>query len=370
MYIKRFRAENFRNIESCEIDFYPGVNVLSGKNAQGKTNALEGIYYFARGKSFRAAKDADMVRFGENGFSIGISYHGDGRDQTLSYELTEGTRTRHRNGVRLSKLSDMIGSFRAVLFHPEHLQIIKAGPDGRRELLNVAISQSDKSYLYFCTEYNKILENRNYLLKTAQKGGYVDQNELLAWGEKMAEVATAIYLRRKKYVEGLSPFAEELMKEISSDRERLSLSYVADVTGECETEIKEAYRRIFSQNLPRETAAGCSLFGIHRDDLEIEINGVSARQFASQGQQRSSVLAIKLAEGEYSHALTGEYPVFLFDDVLSELDEGRRQFVLREMKEKQLILTSCEALEGDRGYHKISVDGGNYVFTHRERTDG
>lgn len=365
MFIKEFKARNYRNIEEANVTFYPGVNILSGNNAQGKTNALEGIYYFARGKSFRQAKDADMVRFGEDGFSLQIKYHGDGRDQTLSYDYDAGARVRMRNGVRLTKLSDMIGNFRAVLFHPEHLQIIKAGPDLRREFINVAISQNDRSYLYFCTEYNKILENRNYLLKTSQKGGYVDQNELLAWGEKMAEVGAAIYIKRKKYIEGLSPIAKDLMMEISGSREKLSLAYLADVIGDTESEVKEAYRRLFEENLARETAAGCSLYGVHRDDLEVNINGVSARHFASQGQQRSTVLALKLAEGEYSHSLTGEYPVFLFDDVLSELDEKRRTFVLTEMKEKQLILTSCETLEGELGYHKISVSGGNYVFTHR-----
>lgn len=365
MILKRFRAEQYRNIERCEIEFAPGVNLVWGNNAQGKTNALEGIYYFARGKSFRAATDGELVKFGARGLETEITYQSEGREQTLLYRYENGLRERLRNGVRLSRLTEMLGHFRAVLFYPEHLQIVKAGPEKRREFLNIAISQTDPGYLTYYAQYCKILENRNYLLKTAQKGGSIDMTELSAWSEKMAACAAEIYIRRRRYLEGFSPLANQILRDLSSDAESLTIRYEADTDASDLSEARRAYERALGEHTVRECAAGCSLIGVHRDDLDIQLGGISARSFASQGQQRSIVLAMKLAEGEYSKKLTGEYPVFLFDDVLSELDERRRSYVLGDTGEKQLILTACDRYAEMKGFHEVNVEGGNYVCTHR-----
>lgn len=365
MILRRLQAQGFRNIESCDISFESGVNLLVGENAQGKTNAMECIYYFARGKSFRGSSDASLIRYGDCGFSASISFCSNEREQTLSYTLENGVRDRRRNGVPLKKLSEMLGHFRAVLFFPEHLQIIKAGPYERREFLNIAISQNNPLYIGLYSEYNRILENRNILLKYAQKGLYVDTAELDAWSEQMARVAARIYMHRLSYVRGLAPYAEAILRDLSGQRETLSLSYLADIQAEGEEEAYLAYLKLLESERGREMAAGYSLFGIHRDDLEVEINGHSAREFGSQGQQRSCVLALKMAEGEYSRVLTGEYPVFLFDDVLSELDEKRRSYVLGDTGERQFILSACERLPENSGYHEIRVEGGRYVSTHR-----
>ena len=364
MQLKRFRAANYRNIISCDITFTDGVNILLGSNAQGKTNALEGIYYFARGKGFRTSSDADLVRFGEDGFETSIVFDSEGREQTLSYSYIGGKRVRERNGHAV-RLADMIGHFRAVLFYPEHLQIVKAGPEKRREFLNIAISQNDRTYLGYYAEYCKILDNRNFLLKTAQKGGYVDVNEVLAWSQKMAECAAHVYMARKKYIAGLSPIASMILEDISSSREHMELRYMADITADTFEEAFLAYQKVLSQDIQKECLAGCSLYGVHRDDMDILCDGISVRSFASQGQQRSVVLALKLAEGEYSHTLTGEYPVFLFDDVLSELDETRRGYVLRQAEHKQMIITSCDRGENCGAFHRVMVEGGTYVSTHR-----
>lgn len=364
MILKRFRAENFRNIERCEIEFSPGVNYVWGDNAQGKTNALEGIYQFARGKSFRAASDGELTRLGQRGFETEITFETKEREQTLTYSFEGGSRKRRRNGIPI-RLGEMMGLFRAVLFCPEHLQIVKEGPEKRREFLNIAISQCDPAYSAHYAAYAKILDNRNFLLKTAQKGGYVDMTELAAWSEKMAESAAELYMRRKRYVAGFSPFAEELMAQISSQKEKLELSYEADTAAESREEAIADYRKLLTENLARECAAGCSLWGIHRDDMKLTLGGMPARAFASQGQQRSVVLALKMAEGEYSKALTGEYPVFLFDDVMSELDEQRRAFVMGGSSERQLIITSCDRYEPKKDFSEIRVEGGHYVCSHR-----
>lgn len=342
MILKRLRAENYRNIVTADISFEKGVNLLFGENAQGKTNALECIYSFARGKSFRGTSDADLVRFGESGFQSEITFENKEREQTLSYSFSGGERKRLRNGVSLSKQTDLIGHFRAVLFYPEHLQLIKGGPSERRAFLNVAISQCYPAYLKLYADYQRILENRNCLLKFAQKGMPCDATELESWTQMLASSSAAIQIYRRLYIEKLSLFSSPLLSDISGKKEALSLSYESDSHGEDEASIARSYLSLFHQSQAKEIAAGCSLFGVHRDDLDVRINGISARSFASQGQQRSIVLALKLAEGEVSRSLTGEYPVFLFDDVLSELDEHRRAYVLSDPGERQFILTACE----------------------------
>lgn len=375
MILTSFEAVNYRNIPSVSLRFEPGVNLLYGQNAQGKTNVLEGIYTFARGKSFRGATDEEQVRFGEKGFSVAIGFHADGRDQSLSYRYYEGSRQRRKNGAPVRSRSEMIGHFRAVLFYPEHLQLVKGGPGERRLFLNIAISQLDPTYIHLLNRYQTILENRNSILKTAQKTGYLDRTQLDAWNESMADACAAVVIQRRDYIARLEKWAVPIMRDLSGGRENLSLSYACDAgdlltaahDGEKE-KLSAFYRDLLSSSLQREAAAGCTLFGVHRDDLAIGINGTDARAFASQGQQRSAVLSLKLGEGEVAREEGGEYPVFLFDDVLSELDETRRAYVLSGVGEKQLIMTACDsgALSGHAA-NVISVEGGHYESAHRER---
>ena len=361
MRVVKIALNGFRNYEWETADFAPGTNVISGQNAQGKTNALECIYSFARGKSFRQTPDADLVRFGERGFSSEIFFSNKEREQTLSYRFSAGERRRERNGVLLSKQTEMIGHFRAVLFYPEHLQLIKGGPSERRNFLNIAIAQCYPVYMKLYADYNRILENRNCLLKLAQKGMPCDAAELESWSHALSAAAAQIHLYRRRYISSLMEYARPLLRDLSAMKETLSLSYECDTEGENEKELCAAYLCRFTDNLQKEIAAGCTLYGVHRDDLSVTVNGVSARSFASQGQQRSIVLALKLAEGETSRAITGEYPVFLFDDVLSELDEGRRSYILSDPGERQFIITACEASTFDPcTVWMIPVSGGRF----------
>lgn len=365
MHLSCFEARDFRNIVSCRIPFTPGVNLLVGDNAQGKTNVLEGIYYFARGKSFRGAGEQELTRIGKDGFSLTLSFRDQRREQSLQYEKTAGGRRRTKNGAPIT-MQEMLGAFRAVLFYPEHLQIVKAGPEKRRDFLNVAVAGTDPSYVRLYASYVKILENRNALLKQAAKGLPVDREELIAWSESLAAAAATVYARRCAYIKGFAPIAADLMSELTGGRERLHISYRADVTAETEKEAEDTYRKLLTDNLARESFAGCTLFGVHRDDMIFTLSDMDARTFASQGQQRSIVLALKLAEGEYNRMLTGEYPVYLFDDVLSELDVSRRAYLLGLGRgERQLILTSCEGELGHAADHEISVSGGQYVSAYR-----
>ncbi|MBQ9085450.1 MAG: DNA replication/repair protein RecF [Clostridia bacterium] len=371
MRIKSFRATNFRNIVECDISFTDGVNFLFGENAQGKTNAIEGIYLFSRGRSFRSVDDREMIRFGEEGFRISITYVDRDGEGVLEYACFGRERLRKRNGYKISRVSEMIGSFKSVLFYPDDLDLVKGGPEERRGFLNVAISQCYPEYLSEYSRFKIALENRNSLLKSASKGGYIDEGELLAWSEQMADYASYIYLLRRDYLNRLSIHAGRVALDMSGGRECVTMSLKSDIL-ECgekpltRDEVRKKYIEVFTSNIQKEKIVGTSLYGPQRDDIEILLNEKSARAFASQGQQRSIVLAMKLSEGEVIKELFSEYPVFLFDDVLSELDESRRRYCLSGMGDRQVIITSCESerLKGEAG-NVIEVKEGEYVFTHR-----
>lgn len=368
MIVKRFKAENFRNIEKCDISFSSGINLLHGKNAQGKTNALEGIYIFSRGKSFRAADEKDLIKSGERGFNLFLEYESKIGKETLEYSVFERERQRKKNGYKIKKITDMIGSFKTVLFSPDDLTVVKDGPEKRRAFINVAASQCYPSYVDYYASFKKALENRNCIIKNVKTGLYYNKEELDSWSYTMAEYAAHIHVLRKEYAEKLTVHAKELQGLISDGKENLDIHLKSCIPDEIKDygEIKEEYIKALSSNLEKEFAAGVSLYGVHRDDLEIYINGESARLFCSQGQQRSIVLSLKLAEGEVNRAICGEYPVYLLDDVLSELDEKRKNFVIKGIKEKQVIITSCENEESMKFADSVvEVDGGNYVSSHR-----
>ena len=363
MIIKKLKAESFRNIKSCDLDFNPGVNMLYGNNAQGKTNAVEAMYIFARGKSFRAREDKELIKFGEEGFRIYIEYEDKSGINSLEYSYFAKERRRKKNGYKIDGVKEMIGNFKAVLFYPDDLSLVKESPEKRRDFLNVAISQCYKSYVSYYYNYKKALENRNCLLKFSSKGIYVDENELISWSQYMAEYAAHIYMMRREYVEKLKIYSKRIMEEISEGKEILDIFYKSDLKNEISdlNLVKEEYKKILTADIEREKLVGTSLFGVHRDDLDININGVSARIFASQGQQRSIVLSLKLGEGEVNKDVCGEYPVFLFDDVLSELDEKRKKYIFNGIEKRQIIITSCEEDKNmGEDVKKIIVNSGEY----------
>ncbi len=363
MKVDRLSLCSFRNIEKAEIDFTDGVNLLYGNNAQGKTNVIEAIYYFARGKSFRVQRNSDLIQSGKDFFSIGLSYTGGEKKRTLSYRVGKHIHIREKNGIRIQRAQEMIGEFRAVLFCPEDLSLVKGGPEARRAFLNIAVSQAYPLYITAYQNYIKALEERNTLLKMAQKGFPVEKTELEIWSERLYDTALPLYLYRRKYVERLREFAPLFLRDISEEKETLSVFYETHLSDGGEG--KELFFKLQS-DLSREIAAGHTLYGPHRDDILLSINGRDTRIYASQGQQRSTVLSLKMAEGEVSRVLAeGEYPVFLYDDVLSELDARRQEAVLSYGEGRQTVVTSCES-EVFRPTVKnaIFTQGGTYVSSH------
>ena len=346
MIIKSFRAQNFRNIEECSLEFDEKVNILLGENAQGKTNAVEGIYLFARGKSFRRGDEKDLVRFGEEGFSLSICYEDKYGENKLDYAVFGKERRRRKNGYKITKASEMMGSFKAVLFCPDDLTLVKEGPENRRDFLNVAIAQCYPSYVGIYADYKKALENRNAILKNASKGLYYDEGELIVWSENLAEYASHIYLYRKEYLKKLEVYAKRFMADISDGKEEITLFYKSDIEESKEdiprAVIKEKYKEIFTSSLRREMGAGVTLFGPHREDMVIYLNEKDSRIFSSQGQQRSCILSLKLGEAKMLGEAMGEPPLILLDDVMSELDSIRRDYILNSIGESQIFLTCCD----------------------------
>ncbi len=356
MFVKRVILENYRNIAAAEVTLSPSVNLFYGKNAQGKTNFLESVYLFSQGASFRNVKERDYCRFGQNearatlvfereGYEncLKMSFFGDGRRKEISV-----------NGFPIKKLSGLAGNFYTVLFAPEHLSLVKDGPSERRKFLDIAISPLKPKYAAALDEYEKILTHKNALLKDIFKFPTL-RDTLPVWNEKQARAGAYIAFMRASYIEKITPLAAENHLEISNGKEALSLKYLgfSDKKEDYDTleACKAAFLRKITETEEEEIRAGVSLCGPQRDDMEIEINGNPARSFASQGQQRSAVLSLKLAEGSAVFANTGEHPVFLLDDILSELDTSRRAYILHKIADRQVIITAC-----DRARYKSCAD--------------
>lgn len=374
MIAKHISFRNFRNIESADIELTPGVNVLIGNNAQGKTNALEGIYLMASGKSFRTPRERDMVSFGAGCFEVSLKMEDSRREHELYFKAYSNESSKRRecrqNGVVLTKISELIGVFRAVLFCPEHLAIVKAGPAERRNFLDIAICQIRPMYLKSLQRFNKILTQRNALLKLVADGKE-KVGILEIYSDQLAKESAHIYRTRFEYIKRLDNYVKSFFSELGSDGEDApvevpELRYKNSLHTDgrlSEMEAYEHYYDLLRNNTAKEIGAGVTLYGVHKDDIEIFLDGKEARQFASQGQQRSLALAMKLGEGEISMDFTSEYPVFLFDDVLSELDEKRQKFLLSRLGDRQVIMTTCvqPPVASDAAF--IDVSSGKY--THR-----
>lgn len=366
MICTNIKTLNFRNSLEADVNFTDGVNVLVGNNAQGKTNLLEAVYMFSLGKSFRAAKESDMVNFDMNEAKVSLTYRENSRSDLQNITMKIGKNRRRVieiNGLKIGKLSEMIGAFRAVLFCPEHLSLVKEGPSMRRSYLDVAISQFRPVYLRSLQRYYAILEQRNKLIKSAEEDRRLFDSTVDIWSAQLAHEAAIIASYREKYVKLVHNAVSDIIKDMSGEREMVEISYSGSGKLESYEDLhanEERFLKLLTENHDREIGAGATLWGIHKDDIDIKINSKEARKFASQGQQRSIALALKLAEGEICRQETGDFPVLLLDDVLSELDMVRRDFLLSSVSGRQVIMTTCEDTNFGN-VNKITVENGKYI---------
>ena len=346
MICKKIEFISFRNIENEVIEFTDGINVIHGENAQGKTNILEGIYLFARGKSFRAFKDRELIKFGSDMAISKLYFEKRGKENELGVEIPKNSSKRfYKNKIKVSKTSEIIGEFRAVLFCPSHLGIIKDSPAVRRRFLDVAISQLRPIYIKMLSKYNSVMENRNVILKMEKSEREQYENIIDVYNEELASLCADIAEMRIEYIKKLDYWMNVFFEEMMQGQEKPKITYETNAKEndfESRESLKNKYLSLLKNNLEKEYKSGSTLYGIHKDDLKIELNSRDARFYSSQGQQRSLALAMKMAEGEISREYSGEYPVFLFDDVLSELDENRKKFILSKINSRQVIITSCE----------------------------
>ncbi len=346
MIVKNIELTEFRNIEKERIEFSPTVNVICGRNAQGKTNIIEAIYLFARGKSFRALKDKELIRFDKNVAYSLMEYEKRGASEKIGVEISRsGPKAFYKNGSKVQKTADIIGEFRSVLFCPSHLGIISDSPSVRRGFLDVAISQLKPVYIKLMTRYNSVMSSRNAILKMDEVERAQYRETIDFYSSELASICADIADARNEYVKKLDFWVKEFFSQMTDGREVPKITYETNAQGEdfsSRETLKNRYAVLLTENLEREIRYGATVYGIHKDDLKIELNGKDARLYASQGQQRSLALAMKMAEGEISKEHTGEYPVFLLDDVLSELDVSRRKYVLSNINNRQVIITSCE----------------------------
>ena len=357
MQIKNLTLKNFRNYADENFEFTEGLNVLYGKNAQGKTNCAEAVFYLCTGVSPRARREKQLIMHGKQRADISATACGRYGDVNIAATIFENGREIRINGNRIARNADLLGNIFSIFFSPSELRLIQDGPDERRRFLNISISQLSKPYYTALLRYNKILEQRNNLLKDRDTGLIYDT--LPVWDEQLAKYAAIVVRHRADYIARLAPVAEEEHYRLTDGAEKLVVRPEKRYDGDDE-ELKEQLFEELRRNYERDVRLGYTSIGPHRDDLDFLINGQDAKNFASQGQTRTAALSVKLAEMEIFKQLSDEYPVLILDDVMSELDLPRRKKLVERAQGMQTILTCTHAervLYG-RQTNKIRIEGG------------
>ena len=346
MRLYRIQTEHFRLLESETVEFEPGVNAIVGDNAQGKTTLLEAVWLLTGGKSFRTWYDRELISFDKDAASVKGEFHAAGRDQTMELTLTRGrTRQIRQNGVK-KRPSEVSGCLNAILFSPDDLGMVRGPAANRRRMMDAAISQLRPGYAALLADYNKLYEDKLRILKDwRERPSLLDP--LDEFSDALCRKSARMIRYRASFARRLNEAAGPIQREFSSGREELTIRYATVSTVENpEAGEEEIYRAVAERQRQLRSAeleAGMCLVGAHKDDLELSINGADARTFASQGQTRTAALSMKLAEREIFLKETGESPVLLLDDVLSELDAARQEFVLNRIGGGQTLVTCCEA---------------------------
>lgn len=332
MNILRLNYSNYRNLQPGEINPESGINVIFGKNAQGKTNLLEAMWLFTGGRSFRGSKDADLIAYKAQKAELNLQFFSEEREQSAQIRIENGRRSASLNEVPKKSVSELIGKFCAVMFSPEHLSLVREGPAFRRNFIDSALCQIKPSYAVLLSRYNHTLTQRNALLKDIPRHSEL-ADTLEIWDEKLIKYGEEIVRGRTDYISQIREPVQKIYAGICENKETIGLSYQKSAENLALALQKMRRDDIYS---------GHTGAGPHRDDLEITIDGQSARAFGSQGQKRSAVLALKLAEAEVLFRQTGEKPVIFLDDVMSELDSGRQDYLLNHLDLCQVFITCCE----------------------------
>ena len=344
MILKSVEIKNFRNLKNISLSFSPSVNIILGKNAQGKTNLLEAIWLLSGNKSFRGAQDKELFNFDEQSFFIGAEFLQN--DETTEFKIgctNQNGKLKKKifkNGKIYASQRALLGSVMMSVFSPDDLELIKSGPSVRRNYCDIILSSLFPSYYKTLSRYNRIVMQKNALLRDE-----ASDEQIEIWNGQLSVYAASVTKSRAEFIKRLLPFAQKYFYEMTSMKEELTVFYQSTITEDIEkdeNEIANEFLEKLNKNMFKEKAAGSCLYGPHRDEISININSKEARSFASQGQQRSAVLALLLAKTELMRQHSGKAPIVLLDDVMSELDEGRQKYLLEKINDFQVFITCCQ----------------------------
>ena len=336
MLIRKLILRNYRNYKELSLDFCDNINIFLGQNAQGKTNIIESVYYSAFGHSHRTRNDSELILWNERQALLQLSMERLGVRQELRFEFHREKRRSIFFNESQIRAGELIGKLNTVLFSPEDLFIIKGAPLGRRRFLDRELSQASPSYYHDLLGYTRIVTQRNALLKRIREHS-ARENLLELWDQQLAEYAVRITEKRREAVQKLNELSNLMQQRISGSRENLFISYhISGMEENMTNDLLSWYNEKIGKMRSMDIMRGSTGIGPHHDDLVLSVNGADLRSFGSQGQQRTGALALKLSELEFLHAETGEYPVLLLDDVMSELDKVRRQQLLDFIRQEQI----------------------------------
>ncbi|UWG97266.1 DNA replication/repair protein RecF [Dehalobacter sp. DCM] len=343
MHISDLYLVNFRNYKEQRVVFDPGINLLIGPNGQGKTNVLEGVSYLITGKSSRIKSENDLIHWGDKNFFLAAFFEVNDRQLKLESFYEPGKKVMKINQLACKRLSDYIGTVNSVSFSPDDLNIVKKGPNERRRFIDLLIAQIRPSHITLLNAYIRVIHQKNTLLRT-EKNLTLLKSQIQAWNEQIIDIGTKIIRNRIEMIEKLNKQCQKIFKNIFSDDDLLVLHYYA-LGKKDSSEAVNHFPELLEKKMMHEIERKTVLIGPHRDDMIILLNGNDTRMFASQGQQRSIVLSLKLAEMEIIYHEKAEYPILLLDDVLSELDEFRREYLINyiHLSSKQTIITMTGA---------------------------
>jgi len=343
MHVKNISLVSYRNYENLQLELGKHVNVFIGDNAQGKTNVLEAMYYCAFAKSHRTSKDRELINWKKDKAFISLLVGKIRLDKKIDINiLRDGKKAIKVNSIKVNKIGELFGTFNVVMFSPEDLKVIKEAPSLRRRLLDMELSQVNSKYYFNLVQYNKILDERNVLLKS--KSFNIDVLDV--YDLQLIEYADYIISKRLEYIDKINFYGIDIHNEITSGKERIKFKYSCNINLD---DYKSNYYKKLKDNILRDREKGITSVGPHRDDFNVFINDVDAKIFGSQGQQRTSILTMKFSSMKIIKEITGEYPVLLLDDVLSELDNNRKRYILSSINEIQTIIT-CTGIDDLRNY--------------------
>ena len=343
MWITSLEMQNFRNYESQKIDFSENVNVFYGDNAQGKTNIIEAIFMCSIGKSFRTSKEKETIKHNEEFTNIVLKYKNKDRDGNIKVQISN-KKTIFVNGVKVKKLSELLGKVNIVLFTPDDINILKNGPDQRRKFLNMMIGQIRPNYVNILNTYTKVMEQRNNYLKQIRDlddKTKINYELLDIWDEKLASLSYKICLYRTEFINKISEKIKDIHKNITENKEEIKIEYITESSDE------KKLLELIKQRRKLDIIKGYTTKGAHRDDFNIYIDGDLVNVYGSQGQHRTAVLSLKMSELEIIKEETGESPILLLDDFMSELDSKRRKNLLSNIWDTQVIITFTDEMENN-----------------------